>query len=186
MAERRPAGYPKLKNYKPSKFMLPTSHYDTGLYYNGSVLTAEDVEEATSQCGLSAGYFVRWVAADLVLAGDNSQKSVDNFTLWADGYQKIKDGILSSLGEKADILPDSTVDSLTTPEMLYARYASQEYAEKGFDFSCISALYYQAFEEAYNLLIWRGYADELNALEINGQKYTDILEFCKGRAINPP
>ena len=58
----------------------------TGLYYNGSVLTAEDVEEATSQCGLSAGYFVRWVASDLVLAGDNSQKSVDNFTLWADGY----------------------------------------------------------------------------------------------------
>ncbi len=28
MTERRPAGYPKLKNYKPSKFMLPTSHYD--------------------------------------------------------------------------------------------------------------------------------------------------------------
>ena len=25
MAERRPAGYPKLKNYKPSRFMLPTS-----------------------------------------------------------------------------------------------------------------------------------------------------------------
>ena len=58
----------------------------TGLYYNGSVLTAEDVEEASSQCGLSEGYFVRWVAADLILAGDNSQKSVDNFTLWADGY----------------------------------------------------------------------------------------------------
>lgn len=28
MAERRPAGYPKLKNYKPTRFMLPTSHYD--------------------------------------------------------------------------------------------------------------------------------------------------------------
>ena len=28
MAERRPAGYPKLKNYKPSRFMLPTSHDD--------------------------------------------------------------------------------------------------------------------------------------------------------------
>ena len=26
--EPRPKGYPKLKNYKPSKFMLPTSHYD--------------------------------------------------------------------------------------------------------------------------------------------------------------
>ena len=58
----------------------------TGLYYNGSVLTAEDIDEATNQCNLDAGYFVRWVAADLVLAGNNTEKSVDNFTLWADGY----------------------------------------------------------------------------------------------------
>jgi len=57
----------------------------TGLKYNGASLTAEDVSEATSM-GLSAGYFVRWVAADLVLVGDNSQKSKDTFTLWADGY----------------------------------------------------------------------------------------------------
>ena len=57
----------------------------TGLHYNGLALTAEDVTEATT-CDLSAGYFVRWVAADLVLAGDNTQKSVDSFTLWADGY----------------------------------------------------------------------------------------------------
>ena len=26
--EPRPKGYPKLKNYKPSQFMLPTSRYD--------------------------------------------------------------------------------------------------------------------------------------------------------------
>ena len=57
----------------------------TGLKYNGSSLSAGDVSEATT-CGLSAGYFVRWVAADLVLAGDNTQKSKDSFTLWADGY----------------------------------------------------------------------------------------------------
>lgn len=61
----------------------------TGLHYNGSALTADDVTEATA-CNLSAGYFVRWVAADLVLAGDNTQKSVDNFTLWADGYAETK------------------------------------------------------------------------------------------------
>lgn len=61
----------------------------TGLYYNGTQLTADDVTEAT-QVGLSAGYFVRWVAADLVLAGDNSQKSKDSFILSADGYQKMK------------------------------------------------------------------------------------------------
>ena len=28
MEKNRPKGYPKLKNYQPSKFMLPTSHYD--------------------------------------------------------------------------------------------------------------------------------------------------------------
>lgn len=28
MAEKRPKDYPKLKDYKPSRFMLPTSHYD--------------------------------------------------------------------------------------------------------------------------------------------------------------
>ena len=61
----------------------------TGLKYNGTQLTAEDVTEAT-QVGLSAGYFVRWVAADLVLAGNNSEPSKDNFTLWADGYKTTK------------------------------------------------------------------------------------------------
>ena len=58
----------------------------TDLYYNGSALSAEDVTEAANM-GLSAGYFVRWVAADLVLAGDNSQKSKNTFTLWASGYR---------------------------------------------------------------------------------------------------
>ena len=57
----------------------------TGLKYNGASLTDADVTEAT-QVGLSAGYFVRWVAADLAVANDNSQASKDTFTLWADGY----------------------------------------------------------------------------------------------------
>lgn len=66
----------------------PWTEAITGLYYNGVQLTAEDVAEAQS-VGLSdTGYFVRWVAADLVLAGDNSQKSKSTFTLWADGFQK--------------------------------------------------------------------------------------------------
>ena len=28
MAEARPKDYPKLKQYTPTRFMLPTSHYD--------------------------------------------------------------------------------------------------------------------------------------------------------------
>ena len=66
----------------------PWTNAITGLYYNGAQLTAEDVTEAQSVGLNDAGYFVRWVAADLVLAGDNSQKSKDTFTIWADGYQK--------------------------------------------------------------------------------------------------
>lgn len=58
----------------------------TGLKYNGAALTDGDVAEATS-VGLSAGYFVRWVAADLVLSGDESEKSKSTFTLSADGYE---------------------------------------------------------------------------------------------------
>lgn len=57
----------------------------TGLKYNGAQITADDVTEAT-QVGLSAGYFVRWVAADLVVTGDNTEPSKNNFTLWANGY----------------------------------------------------------------------------------------------------
>ena len=57
----------------------------TSLYYNGEALSADDVTEA-SNMGLSTGYFVRWVAADLVLAHDNTQKSIDTFKLWATNY----------------------------------------------------------------------------------------------------
>lgn len=59
----------------------------TSLFYNGTKLTAEDVAEAQSVGLNDAGYFVRWVAADLVLAGNNKEKSKDTFTIWADGYQ---------------------------------------------------------------------------------------------------
>lgn len=101
-----------------------------------------------------------------------------------DDYQRIKKSILWGLGEKAAVLPVSTVDSLTTAEMLYAKYATEDFAEKGFDFSCISALYYQAFEEAYNALIWKGYSDELNSLIIDGRKFTDILFERKNKGID--
>ena len=59
----------------------------TDLEYNDSEITSEDVTEATNM-GLSSGYFVRWVAADLVLAGDDSQKSKSKFTLWSSGLKK--------------------------------------------------------------------------------------------------
>jgi hypothetical protein len=52
----------------------------TDLYYNGQLLSQEDVAEA-ELVGVTSG-FVRWVAADLVLAGDNTKASKSYFTLY--------------------------------------------------------------------------------------------------------
>lgn len=60
----------------------------TAVEYNGVALTEEDATEASTAGGLGSNYFVRWVAADLVLAGDETQKSVSKFTLWSSGYGK--------------------------------------------------------------------------------------------------
>ena len=92
-----------------------------------------------------------------------------------DDYHATKHEILARLGLCSGHLPASTVDSLTTAEILYSRYAKTDFADQGFDYSCISALYFQAFEDAYNELIWRGYADKLNSTFIEGRALTSIL-----------
>lgn len=54
----------------------------TGLYFNGTQLTAEDVTEATA-VGLSDGQFVLWVKAERIIQGLSN-----HLTLWADGYEE--------------------------------------------------------------------------------------------------
>lgn len=103
-----------------------------------------------------------------------------------DDYPSLKLDILKNLGDKSNRLPASTIDSLTTAEMLYKRYASEEFANNGFDYSCISALYYQAFEDAYNFLIWKDYSAYLNTLLVDGQSFTSILDACRRGNISNP
>lgn len=78
---------------------------------------------------------------------------------------------------------EDVILTLATAELLYKQYATEQYAKQGFDYSSISALYYQAFEKAYNELIWGKYAHFLNEeLEIAGTKYRFILlEHMKDR-----
>ena len=73
-------------------------------------------------------------------------------------------------------VPESVINTLATAELMYTKYAIDEFAVQGFDYSSISALYYQAFENAYNELIWGKYANYLNSLYIDSDKYTDILQ----------
>lgn len=107
-----------------------------------------------------------------------SEKVCQQLILKSEGksnFQKYRSAIKSKY-EKYDLLPSSTLDSLATAEMLFDLYASPEYSQNGFDYSCISSLYYQAFENAYNEMIWRKYSDKLNNLVINGRKFTDVLK----------
>lgn len=102
-------------------------------------------------------------------------------------YSRHKLELKKILGEKMKLLPDAVTDSLTTAEVLFEQYSSEKYAERGFDFSGISSLYYQAFENAYNKLIWNHYADYLNNLEIGGVKYTKHMEnFYNGDLFSGP
>lgn len=83
---------------------------------------------------------------------------------------------MNRLLNKEGILKDDIIKTLATAEMLYRKYANDDFALSGFDYSCISSLYYQAFEVSYNDLIWNPYATMLNNLVIADQSYPDILQ----------
>lgn len=92
-----------------------------------------------------------------------------------ESFDSVKATVIDYIGEKSEKLPEGTIDSLVTAEILYNKYANEEFASAGFEYSSISALYYQAFEEAYNNLIWKEYARKLNSLEVDGESFTDWL-----------
>lgn len=77
------------------------------------------------------------------------------------------------------VLSDDVIHTLATAEFLFSQYVNETYAEQNFDFSCISALYYQAYENAYNELLWSKYARFLNeTLTLNGTKYCNAIKAC--------
>lgn len=96
-----------------------------------------------------------------------------------------KQAILSELGPEAQSLPELTIKSLATAELLFHKYANKKYQIAGFDYSSISALYYQAFEHAYNSLIWQKYAERLDSIQINGQPFAEYLFECNRNKENP-
>ena len=90
-------------------------------------------------------------------------------------FFSVQSSIKDKLGTKSYNLPTSAIDSLTTAELLYEKYVDPYFAERGFDYSSISALYYQAFENAYNYLIWSNYARFINKKVDDGYTKKAIL-----------
>lgn len=109
---------------------------------------------------------------------------IENTLCCDDSFDSFKSEVLKGLGAESKKLPESTINALATAEILFQRYVKNEYADKGFDYSSVSSLYYQAFEDVYNELVWRGYAEMLNSLYVEGQLYTDILKSCQNGRIS--
>lgn len=101
-------------------------------------------------------------------------------------FEKTRQRVLLRLGETAFFLPQSSLNTLTTAELLYQQYALPQFVQAGFDYSCISSLYYQAFEDAYNTLIWYEYAIKLNNLTFGPHGYPEILFDNQRKSIQTP
>ena len=86
-------------------------------------------------------------------------------------FNEIKGELLNKLNSNSYILPSEAIDSLVTAELLFLKYAEQSFAEAGFDYSCISSLYYQAVESLYNTLIWKPYSEMLNSMKYGNDRY---------------
>lgn len=86
----------------------------------------------------------------------------------------------NQLNKKAKVFSDDVIDALATAEMLYDQYGNVKHDQDGFDYSGISALYYQAVETAYYELIWIDYANYLNTLPVGNSTFIDELR--KGNA----
>ncbi len=93
-----------------------------------------------------------------------------------DEFSKAKMFLKGNMGALFNHLPEKAADTLTTAELLYSKYANPEYAEVGFDYSCISALYYQVVESMCNELIWSEYANHLNNLSNFSSLYSEFKE----------
>lgn len=72
-------------------------------------------------------------------------------------FQNLKSTLYLELNAYGQTISVSVLETLVTAEYLYNLYIKGKVPEEGFDYSCISALYYQAFEALYNDLIIRPY-----------------------------
>lgn len=89
-----------------------------------------------------------------------SNTLIANKAITAD-FETTKKQLCDYIGPSSKRLPARTINALTTAELLFSQYASAENRLTSFDYSGISALYYQAVESMYNELIWKDYAEFL-------------------------
>lgn len=116
---------------------------------------------------------------DTAFIEENSEKLLNKLqeVVSSDSLSLLVKNLSSELRSgKRIMIPEKVIHTLATAELLFTKYATNEFSAQDFDYSSISALYYQAFENAYNELIWGEYANYLNnVLIIGGASYTSLL-----------
>ena len=83
-----------------------------------------------------------------------------------DSFANVTLQIKDNLGTKYNHLTENVLKPLSTAEFLYNNYVVSRKIED-FDYSGISALYYQSLEALFNEIIWKPYAEKLNHLNTN-------------------
>ena len=82
---------------------------------------------------------------------------------YQNSYDRIRQNLVEELGEvNTRRLGDDIISILTTAEFLYEKYIKDKQEIEGFDYSCVSAMYYQALEKTYNNLMYKGYIAKVN------------------------
>ena len=90
------------------------------------------------------------------------QKRVENDE--AEGLKIAKKKIEEELGQnRVRLLTPDIIQVLSTAEYLYGKFIEDKDPIKGFDYSCISVMYYQALEKTYNYLMYSGYISYINS-----------------------
>jgi len=94
-----------------------------------------------------------------------------------EGLQEACKKVKEELGvTKADRLPDEILQVLSTAEFLYGRFIEEKESIEGFDYSCISAMYYQALEKTYNYFMYSGYIANINRFKGDLKKLLESKE----------
>lgn len=143
--------------------------------------TYDDIIDVKNELRNAMRYFpneeIKTIIESLVDAESEyiSKKLIDQ-TIDVPDFEKYRKEVMEKFGSKASILPKQAIESLSTAELLFNKYANKGYADEGFDYSCISALYYQSVETMYNQLIWCPYAKTLNSMSYsNGISYPELF-----------
>jgi hypothetical protein len=85
------------------------------------------------------------------------RKKVESQPEYIESYSNTK----KYLEKYSGILSNDIIMTISTAEHLYNEYIVSREEMENFDYSCISILYYQALENAYNHLIYKPYVEKV-------------------------